>query len=340
MVSTDNWIWRRAAVNRDRVGVLVRCAIMKYKPLVSVIIPSYDSARFVVAAVQSALAQTYSPVEIIVVDDGSTDDTRERLLSCVGPVRYVYQSNGGPSKARNRGLQEARGELIAFLDADDQWMPEKLIKQWGCLRANPDAGLIHTDTYQLYEPTGQQVYVDHGKKRFSGRCYTELFWGNRITTSTVLVPRQCLDQVGPFDERIRGAEDMDLWLRIARHHSLDYVNEPLVLYRNHALNSSRNQRMMLEVEYYVLAKALKADPSLTATLGQHRVRERMFDLAFEAGYGNVDADDLPRARRYFREALSYDPLSLKAWTFWTSTFLPLGIRKGLRHLKQWAASLA
>src|SRR5262245_55450805 len=131
---------------------------MGYNPLISVIIPSFNSARFVVQAVESALAQTYSPIEIIVIDDGSNDNTRVVLGPFFEWIRYVYQSNAGLSNARNRGIKEARGDLIAFLDADDQWLPEKLVKQWDCLKMNLNAGLIHTDTYQLYEPDGKQSY--------------------------------------------------------------------------------------------------------------------------------------------------------------------------------------
>jgi glycosyltransferase involved in cell wall biosynthesis len=314
---------------------------MGSNPIISVIIPSFNSARFVVQAVQSALAQTYSPVEIIVIDDGSNDNTRAVLAPFFERTRYVYQSNKGLSKARNRGIEEARGELIAFLDADDQWLPEKLAKQWDCLKANPSAGLVHTDTYQLYEPDGTQSYIYFGKERFSGSCYSELFWGNRITVSSVIVPRRCLNRIGIFDEEIRGptTQDLDLWLRIARHYPLAYVNEPLVVYRRHSANGSRNQCMMLEDDYYVLAKALKADPALWWTVGQGKAHLRIFELAFQAGYSNAEADDLTRARHYFRDALSYEPRSIKTWAFWASTFLPLGLRKGLRRLKRWVMCL-
>jgi glycosyltransferase involved in cell wall biosynthesis len=311
---------------------------MRSNSLISVIIPSFNSARFVVQAVQSALVQTYSPVEIIVVDDGSNDDTRVALSPFFDRIRYVYQSNAGLSKARNHGIKEARGDLIAFLDADDWWLPEKLAKQWDCLKANPSAGLIHTDTYQQYEPGGTQSYVDFGKARFSGSYYSELFWCNRITISSVMVTRSCLDKIGLFDEEIVGptTQDFDLWMRIARYYLLAYVNEPLVIYRRHGTSGSQNQRLMLEDEYYVRVKALKTDPALWQLLGHDKVRQWMFGNAFEAGYSNVDADDLPRARYYFREALSYNPRSIMAWSFLVSTFLPLELRKEIRRLKRWA----
>jgi glycosyltransferase involved in cell wall biosynthesis len=309
---------------------------MGYNPLVSVIIPTYNSAHFVTHAVDSALAQSYRPIEVIVVDDGSTDDTKVRLAEWLDRIRYIHQLNGGPAKARNRGIKEARGDFLAFLDADDQWLPEKLCKQWECFQANSDAGLVHTDAYQLYEPIGEQRHEKRGREQFSGRCYTKLFWANRITTSTVVVSRWCLERIGQFDEDIRepSAEDLDLWLRIARNYSLAYINEPLVLYRQHLANGSLKQRVMVESEYYVLRKALRRDPGLPRTIGEDKVHRKMFELAFHAGYSNVDVDELARGRRYFWEALAYRPQSVKAWAFWASTFLPLELRKGLRSWKR------
>jgi glycosyltransferase involved in cell wall biosynthesis len=309
---------------------------MNGRPLVSVIIPSFNSSRFVAQAVKSVLAQTYVPCEVIVVDDGSSDDTHAVLAPFYERIRYFYQSNTGLSKARNRGIEEAQGELIAFLDADDQWLPEKLIKQWKCLQADPNAALVHTDTYQLHDSDGRQTYVYRRKERFSGWCYPVCFWGNQLTVSSVMVVRRCLERIGVFDEEIRGpsTQDYDLWVRIARHYPFAYVNEPLVLYRHHDASGSLNTRMMLEDEYYVLAKTLNADPTLRQTQGYRRVQLRMFELAFQAGYSNIDAGDFVRARRYFQKALSYAPWNMKAWTFLASTFLPRPLRAQLRSLKR------
>jgi glycosyltransferase involved in cell wall biosynthesis len=305
-------------------------------PLISVVIPAYNSARWIVQTVESVLAQTYRPVEVIVVNDGSTDDTAEVLAPWMDRIRYVRQANGGVACARNRGIQEARGGLIAFLDGDDFWLPHKLAKQWDCLRADPEAGLVHTDTFELYEPSGRTAHVPRDRARFSGSCYTEFFRANRVHTSTVLVTSAALERAGGFDEKIRFAstEDLDLWIRIARHFRLAYVDEPLIYYRLHGGNASLNQCRMIENEYYVLAKAFRDDSGLSPAAFRDRVRRRVFDLAFQAGYANVERDDLARARGYFREALSYRPLGLRAWMFFASTFLPVPVRKAIRGVKQ------
>ncbi|MGH8210517.1 MAG: glycosyltransferase family 2 protein [Steroidobacteraceae bacterium] len=307
---------------------------MSANPLISVIIPSYNCATYLTEAVRSALEQSYSPVEIIVVDDGSTDATSAVIGAFGERIRYIRQANGGVSRARNSGIRAARGQLIAFLDADDRWLPEKLTKQCAQLRADSRVPLVHTNIQLLYEPSGRQVHDSRDHARYSGRCYAQSFWGNAIITSTVLVTVGCLEEVGLFDEKTRYAEDYDLWIRIARRYPLAYLNESLVLYREHQTNASRNQHAMFEGEYYVLAKALAADPALTATLDSRRVRRRMFEAAFSAAYANLERGDLVRARHYFRLALQHAPARPGTWGLWLSTFLSPGARQKLQVLKR------
>ncbi|HYL81892.1 MAG TPA: glycosyltransferase, partial [Candidatus Acidoferrum sp.] len=193
---------------------------MKDAPLVSVIIPTYNSAGFVVEAVRSVLAQTHSPVEIIVVDDGSTDATAESLRPYAERIRYLYQQNRGVAAARNAGIAVARGDLLAFLDADDMWVPDKLERQLACLDRRPQVGVTHADARHCYVDSGRQCARPPLARQFDGNCYTDLFFGNRIVTSSVMVKRHCLEAVGGFDETIRAAsvEDYDLWLRLARRY--------------------------------------------------------------------------------------------------------------------------
>lgn len=304
--------------------------------VVSVIVPTYNSAKFAVAAVSSVLSQTYPHVEVIVVDDGSTDDTRLQLENLDRRVRYLYQQNSGVSKARNLGISVAKGDFIAFLDADDQWLPPKLEKQVGCLAANPHAGLVHADVLYWHEATGNQLHKKVPRARFTGKCVREFFWNNRIITSTVLVRRTCLEKVGTFDEAVRGpsAEDMDLWIRIASAHEMAYVDEPLALYRVHSGNGSANQKRMAEDEFYVFDKALKNDPTLGPVLGAEKVRSRMSKTAFFAGRANIDAGNFSRARYYFRQALSYSPADPKTCLFLASTLLPPDAWNALRNVKR------
>jgi glycosyltransferase involved in cell wall biosynthesis len=213
--------------------------------LVSVVIPTYNSGRFVRQAVLSAIHQTYSNTEILVVDDGSSDDTREVLLPLVheGAIEYIYQVNKGPAAARNRAISVAVGEFVAFLDADDTWLPSKLEKQLA-LFANPHVGLVYSDGATFIEEgdTVQDLgFVDKVEPRLRyrrGRVYSDLLRSNFVSTSSVVIRREVLDRVGRFLEsigagRLSYGEDYELWLRMARICELDFVDEKLVASRLH-----------------------------------------------------------------------------------------------------------
>jgi hypothetical protein len=199
---------------------------------VSVIIPTYNAGRFVCQAVDSVLAQTYRDYEIIVVDDGSTDDTRERLAPYGNQIRYVQTNNLERSAARNTGIRQARGELIAFLDADDIWLPEKLARQIAFWERNADLGLVYS--------WAQCIYEDARLPRLLGTDFADnvsldvfpgLLLGKFVPTLTVVARAQCLHEVGLFDEQIVIAEDWDLWLRLALKYRFGCVPEILAYYR-------------------------------------------------------------------------------------------------------------
>src|SRR5262249_22986841 len=197
---------------------------------VSVAIPSYNSGHMVTEAIDSVLAQTVVPDEIIVVDDGSKDDTRERLAHCGERIRYIHQSNQGVAAARNRGVQEAHGDHVAFLDADDVWHPRKLDLQLRALAGRADLGLVGTSSFdwpaeRLPEPDvlrgGELMVVP----------WEQLAVRNVFVTSSLLVRRDVLQRVGPFDTRLQGPEDHDLWLRIAEVAEVANLPLPLTGYR-------------------------------------------------------------------------------------------------------------
>ena len=305
------------------------------KPLISVIIPTYNTACFVEHAVKSALAQTYAPLEVIVVDDGSTDDTRERLLPWNDRIKYLSQTNGGPSKARNRGIKEARGSLIAFLDADDEWFPEKLTIQEAVLSANDQVALVHSDLTCLELSSGRRFQPSRARERYHGRCYEALFFANHVNLSTVLVRKKVIEAVGLFDEDLClvAVEDHDLWLRLAHSYEFAYEPRTLTLYRRHSNNLTLNPRRMAEATLAVAEKTLLADPKLKQVLGPELVSHHMCELALQAAFTNVDTGDFRRARRHFRRAVSFAPRKLRTWALWASTFLPVPLRQKLQRLK-------
>jgi teichuronic acid biosynthesis glycosyltransferase TuaG len=208
-------------------------------PLVSVVIPTYNYARYLPQAIDSALAQaaTDLSLEIIVVDDGSTDETPEVARRFGSAVRYERQANRGPSAARNRGVAEARGEYVAFLDADDHWLPDKLIRQLRALAVRRDTAGCH-GAFLVRRPSGELGRLARYWRR-SGHYPTsrDLLRGNSINMSTVLIRREALISTGPFDESLRTAEDWNLWLRLLlAGRRLYYLNQPVAVTRHHAEN--------------------------------------------------------------------------------------------------------
>jgi glycosyltransferase involved in cell wall biosynthesis len=205
--------------------------------LVTALIPTYNYGRFVTQAVESALAQTYRPIEIIVVDDGSSDDTRERLAPYSERIRYIYQDNQSVAAARNTGIQAARGNLIAFLDADDLWHPHKLELQMRYLADHPSVQLLAVDRLAdgaQHWPSLQDL--THPRARLI--TVEELVLRPHFAPSGVLVRKECFATVGFFDSSLRNAEDYDMWIRIACRFPVMKLNVPLWWYRVHGANKS------------------------------------------------------------------------------------------------------
>ena len=185
---------------------------------VSVIIPTYNREKFVGRAIESVLNQTYKDYEIIVVDDGSMDNTKSVLAQFDNKIQYVYQENHGISGARNRGIQESKGEYIAFLDSDDVWIPEKLTIQVDILNKNRNVGLVYSKLAILDEK-GKKCGMKPEEN--TGRNFLELIKiGGDIPTSAVMVRRECFDKVGLFDNTLPPMEDFDMWLRISRFYDI------------------------------------------------------------------------------------------------------------------------
>lgn len=197
---------------------------------VSVIIPTYNSGQMVTQALESVLAQTFPASEIIVVDDGSTDDSSRSLQPFLGRIRYISQHNQGASAARNRGIQECQGDLIAFLDADDFWHPRKLELQMHVLSRRPEVGLLGTSTFEW--PTSTIPTIDRSPLESTVPMRWEQFvLKTLLYPSTVVTRRSVLQEAGGFDIGLRCSEDRDLWLRIAELSQVAKLDLPLTGYR-------------------------------------------------------------------------------------------------------------
>lgn len=233
-------------------------------PEVSVVIPTYNSAQYVVEAVESVLAQTYQDFEILVIDDGSTDETEQVMRSYPAPVRYIRQQNGGVARARNRGIQESRGRYVAFLDADDTWLLCKLERQLEALQQQPQYRACYA-AFTVVDATLNPLGISRSRRQASA-LEDLLLRGNVLATpSTVICERSLFDLVGGFDPALSQCADWDMWVRLAAQTEFLYLDEPFVTYRQHGTNMSRNAPLLESDSLQVLTKGF-AMPGLSAHL--------------------------------------------------------------------------
>ena len=216
---------------------------MNVSPRVSVIIPTYNYGRYISEAVESVLAQTYTDFEVIVVDDGSTDQTPQVLERYTGVIRYIRQENMGVVEARNRGIRESRGEFIAFLDADDKWISNKLALQVGAMDEKPEVGLVHANYFILNERGDLKERIRrYPRIPRSGWIFPYLLCANFVMTSSVMVRRICFDHLELFQNRWKNnSSDYEMWLRIATIRPFQYLAYPLVVYRVHGEGLTANE---------------------------------------------------------------------------------------------------
>lgn len=199
---------------------------MSTSPLVSVVIPTHNRASVVTRAVCSVLSQTYKNLEIIVIDDGSNDET-VKVLSIFSDLRILTQENKGVSAARNTGIANSSGELIAFLDSDDEWLPEKIEKQVSLYDSKNKHFICHTN--EIWMRNGKAVNQKKIHQKQGGYFFDRAVERCLISPSAVILSRKLLDNVGRFDEEFEAAEDYDLWLRITSRYEVDFIDEPLII---------------------------------------------------------------------------------------------------------------
>jgi glycosyltransferase involved in cell wall biosynthesis len=222
-------------------------------PLVSVIIPCYNGEAFLEEAIESALAQTYQPVEVIVVDDGSTD--RSPAIAHRFPVRYLRQYNRGLTETRNRGIRESKGDYIVFLDADDRLRPEAIETGICVMAERPECAMVVGDHVFVSEDGGH--LRDSRKDCLTASHYEALLRSNFIEMiSSVLFRRVVLEEIGGFDTGLRVAEDYELYMRIARNYLVVCHRSVVAEYRLHGANASRNSALMLTMTLQVLRRQL------------------------------------------------------------------------------------
>lgn len=300
-------------------------------PKVTVVIPSFNIERHIRQTLDSVLTQSHADIEVIVVDDGSSDRTVKIVRSYGDRVRLITQANRGVSVARNHGLRAARGEYVAFLDHDDFWFPDKIALQIAEFERDPELGLVCSwfkrwlpDENGLYpEPTQLRETRDGLDPQNSGWTYTELMIDSWVLTSAALIRKTALERCGGFDEQLPYSEDWDLWLRLSRSYRFAMLNQTTTLYRQSPTQGSRTFR---EIDYRTrLLEGARdrwglSDP-VGRTLDVGVFRRRMARYHLEFGFSCLQAGRLRLAWAAFLRSWVRHPTSPKPAIYLTASLL-------------------
>jgi glycosyltransferase involved in cell wall biosynthesis len=285
-----------------------------HTPAVSVIIPTYNREAFLTEAIDSVLRQTWKDLETIVVDDGSTDGSRDVLRRYGHRITPFYNRNEGPSKARNFGTSKARGRFLAFLDSDDLWEPNKLDVQMGVFESHPEVSMVCCGSYVLGDARRRRSPV---QGNHFGDLFLTLYQKSFVNTSSVVLTRDSFLRAGPFEEAMRTAEDYDLWLRVARDFPIAYLGTPLVGIRKHSDELSKNKLDLRQNAIRVIQRHF--DPK---RVPQRIYRRRLSDLYLYLGRGYLRVGDSRKARASFQQAMALTPLRLRSVRYLLRTLFP------------------
>ena len=299
-------------------------------PLVSIIMPAYNAQAFLAQAVNSVLTQNYSQLELLVVDDGSTDGTAQHPALQDPRIRVLHQENAGPAAARNLGLAHACRELIAFIDADDLWLPGKLSAQVAYLQAHPDAQIVfggflrwEPDTSGRFAapPTASPNPNPLVLAQPSGWIYTDLLLDSVVHIITAVVRQPVFDIVGNFDTRLTTGSDYDFWLRASRHFQMHQLAQTLACYRIHPQSITKVPRAE-SAEYRLVHRAL-ATWGTTGPDGRKvdakALQNRLFGICFGHAYLHFWTGSRRQAHIAFGQALRHSFWHPKVWVYWLLT---------------------
>ncbi len=299
-------------------------------PKVSVIIPSYNCAAYLPRAIESVLAQSFRDFEILVVDDGSTDDTASVVAPYLHRVRYIAQANKGLPGARNTGLRAAQGDTIALLDADDAWLPEKLALQLPLLE-DPGVGIVYSD-FAVEYANGRWLdsYLAERPLACEGWVVDSYIQSRFLFPSTMVFRRACFDSCGWFDEEMFAAEDIELFTRMCLRWQVKRVNQPLMVRTEGTHNITGNNRKMNAFTILAFDKILAREPRLPATTRRILHRELARQLWYR-GHASFQEAKLPLARQDLLRSLRLDPSNLReAGPVLLATLLPASLVRRLQ----------
>jgi len=305
---------------------------MERKIKFSVVLPTYNCARYVVQALESVLSQERDDFEVIVINDGSTDDTMDRLAPYEGRVKIISQDNLGPGAARNRGIREARAEWIAFQDCDDRWLPGHLDRLERAIEDHPEADMVYTDAFVMDEE-GKRVKPKRSSRKQKD-LFLELLMDNTISTPAVAARREVLMKLGLFHTGLRSAQDWDMWLRIAYHCSAVHVPETTIECRRRTTSTMHTRGVstgMREDNMVVMDRVEQMAPGLpTKTMRKARAR-----CLADSGARMLVALDTEGARSEFLSALRLYPGLPRAWLMLALTLGGPALAGALVRIRRW-----
>jgi glycosyltransferase involved in cell wall biosynthesis len=274
-------------------------------PLVSVIIPTFNRAHLLERAINSALRQTFTDFELIVVDDGSTDSTPELLAQYSGKLSPLFQRHCGVSAARNAGIRHSTGPLVAFLDSDDEWRPEKLGRQTSMYNAQNPFFICHTD--ETWSRDGREVRQKKIHTKQGGKFFERALERCLISPSSVMISKAVFDRIGCFDESFPAAEDYDLWLRVTAHYEVEFVPERLVI--KHGGSPDQLSETTPAIDRFRIQAILKIlrDPGLRFDYRRAAIRELIRKCGIVAS-GCKKKGKSQEAEHYLELARTYQTL--------------------------------
>lgn len=314
-------------------------------PLVTVIMAVYNGGAFLAAAIESALRQTYSNLELVIVDDCSSDDSVLIIERYLPDSRIVFVRNDhnvGVAASRNRALTLAKGELVTFLDQDDIWLPHKLEIQVAAIQSHPEVGLMHAE-YGRINPEGLLLpaYQKLAAEQFDNPAaaidvrdvFSEIFISNNIQPLTSMIPRQIIDTVGVFEADLPGVDDYELWLRIALRYPIGHVQTIVGYWRKHPGQQSNKGHKMLVMRIKALDRVLNCFPEAEQRVPRAAFITRMHGMCRSAAnYTMYYLNDYSTARGLFARAVKYRPTDLATWVKLAYCALPGGLRNGLKRV--------
>jgi len=300
---------------------------MKADSLVTVIIPVYNGEKFIRQTLDSVLAQDYSAIEILVVNDGSSDGTQEVLNSYSDRIHVVWQANQGVAEARNNGIRAAKGKYVCFCDSDDIWAPQKVSEQVRYLDTHADVGMVYCDwffwnadqdgNFSIPDEFDMPLFQQEIDSFESGWIYCQLLLDCICLTSTVMFRREIVEQVGFFNPEFLNGEDYDYWLRTSRVTQIHKLKAKRVLYRILQQSLARTPRE-IHYEYEILKKAID-QWGVIGPNGENckivDIKKRFSDMFFTFGYLHFKDGNPMVAFKSFCQVIMRKPLKYKAWIF-------------------------